>query len=239
MTKFEGTVNGVTYTSVQEYNTALTTAIENSEPINASSHTYTADCDNDGCQTTYDGCQTTCDGCQNPRPTNYDEVVEGYGLLSDFDLDQLDGTDEDIDVIENLKCTLNKEYAKAWIDRVLTSLSSEDVKRYVGDVTNLRDKLVAYNVENNTALCNLDKSNKELCKVIEDAHEKINNIFSQKNICEHAGEILSTEIKFFNYIIDRLNYTSTNLCKKMNESKPKNNGESKGFYNLIKAILDI
>lgn len=42
-TIFEGTVNGTKFDNVQDYNNAITKALANGEPINASSNTYTTD----------------------------------------------------------------------------------------------------------------------------------------------------------------------------------------------------
>lgn len=172
-TIFEGKVNGVVYTNVNDYNAAITEAIASGQSVIASTRTTTKSSDDNECKCK---CGDKCCGdkeceCQKEHYVSTDPNLF-YGFVDEesgeYYLDMLVGTEQDGGTIQQWKQNLGKKFTS--VSEMIKDFSKRDLNNYLQDLSHTKEKLAK---EHNTIVGifehrknNQDKLNEEYDQLI-------------------------------------------------------------------------
>lgn len=207
MYKFSGNVNGVKYDTLEEYNKAITEAMEKQQPISASYQT----------ETVTDETETSSDKQLDNQDTHSEtsKLQDFNKKLCRFDLDQLDGTSDDYKLIDNFKGLLMPEKAKELAKEAKEALSETEQEIFVDNIRKHIKNIDTDTKFNKEALQTAvnDVTNRiamvgQLQKKLAAAKESLEKSRMQVNILKHAGDILKTESEFYNATIKKVPNTS-------------------------------
>ena len=226
MTKFEGIVNGVTYTNVNDYNEALTKAIESGESVNATSHTTVENDPEPVAEPVAEPVNRVC----------YNEYVKSTGMLPEFDLDTLCGDPVDDTAKADYYC--RKCLSKKALDNVLAkynNFNDADKKQYRKDLK----ELIAKNKNSKEVTQKSIIVTEEKCRKIED---ELDNANRENGICLTADEILLAEQNFYEELYKAVKSADANTgCvptggRDYSQHQPQDDIFD-GFYKLLTEIF--
>lgn len=170
-TIFEGKVNGVVYTNVNDYNTAIAEAMASGRNIIASTRTTSKPSDDNECKCK---CGDKCCGdkeceCQKKNYVSTDPNLF-YGFVDEksdeYYLDMMTGTKQDESTIQQWKQNLDKNLAK--VDIMIGDFSKRDLNNYLQDLNRTKEKLAK---EHNNIV--------EIFEHRKNNHDKLNEEYDQ------------------------------------------------------------
>lgn len=219
MKKFEGLVNGVKYTSREDYNEAVKEAFNKDGAVNAS-FTFT----------------------EEPDEVQFGQSLEN--ILSRFDLDQLDGSNDD-ELLEAAKNEYTLDNAKKDAKLAKDTLSEEDQHRFVDEIlNNIKDinddirhnegaaEIATHDVESAENIV------KKITAQLDQAKKYLDIAQSKNNILKNAHTVLNLEKEYFEAMIKK---TDDQVPENITEDKPTDDTEDtfSGVQKLLNEIFDM
>lgn len=247
MYKFSGNVNGTQYDTLEEYNKAITEAMEKQQPISASYQTEMVTDETEiPSEKQLDDPNTHCETSK---------LCDFNKKLCRFDLDQLNGTSDDDKIMNEFIDKTNPEKAKELAKTAKESLSETEQSVFVNNIRKHIAKIDAdrkYNIEAlqtaqsevNNAFVTVGQLQKKLTA----AKESLEKSKSHLNILKHADEILQAESEFYNATIKKIPDTQKPVetsCKECNPQQEKSLWDSQfpqynreHVKNFLKELFD-
>lgn len=172
--KFKGEVNGVVYTTVQEYNAALTAAINAGGPVNASSQTTSEE---ESADQVYVG-----DFLPRFNDTNYylDELVSGNDEAdAETFAQEMDYLSEAFEVIK----------------KAVKEMSPAELQKYLCDIQDIVETIGDDDEDNEATAKALNEEREELVK-------RIAEIDGELNICKNAVPVIELYQDFYQDVLN-------------------------------------
>ena len=242
-TKFVGTVNGVEYNNVKEYNDAVNKVLEAGENLEASSRTETVEDDE----------ENTCAQCENCSCHEDSKLAKDMEIyLTTVDLnDDLDGTINDDELISNVKTEYSIERAKEIAADIKKRCSEEQQNGFIKDVVRTIKTLDGDIQKNNAATEVLneevsDKVKRLTClrEQITKVQRELNNIRSKQAVLRNAKTVLDIERAHFGAMIKPIDNIkesiepTTAIEEKVPQEESVTYEQVLDSYNGIKKLLN-
>lgn len=242
-TKFVGTVNGVEYNNVKEYNDAVNKVLEAGENLEASSRTETVEDDE----------ENTCNQCKNCSCCEDDKLAKDMEIyLTTVDLNEdLDGTVNDDSLISDVKAAYSIERAKEIAADIKKRCSEEQQNGFIKDVVRTI-KTIDGDIQKNNAATEVlneevsDKVKRLTClrEQITKVQRELNNIRSKQAVLRNAKTVLDIERAHFGAMIKPIDNIkesiepTTTIEEKAPQEESVTYEQMLDSYKGIKKLLD-